>query len=191
MPRSICGRPMRRRMADPLTLLLDAIKTPIGELAIVADPDGALRAVEWTDHEDRMHRSLRLHYGRDGYTLKPARSPGLSAALSAYFDGDLMAIHALRVATGGTEFQKSVWRALRTIACGETISYATLAERVGRPKAVRAVGHANGDNPISVVVPCHRVIGTNGSLTGYGGGIGRKRWLLAHERKGKSTGRSR
>jgi methylated-DNA-[protein]-cysteine S-methyltransferase len=169
-------------MADSLRLLIDHIKTPIGQLGIVADEDGFLRAVEWTEHEERMHRSFRLQYGADGYALKKARDPaGMSGALRAYFDGELAAIDRLKVATGGTDFQKSVWKALRTIPCGETISYAALAERVGRPTAVRAVGHANGDNPISVVVPCHRVIGTNGSLTGYGGGIERKRWLLAHE----------
>jgi methylated-DNA-[protein]-cysteine S-methyltransferase len=179
-------------MAEALQLLIDRIRTPIGELAIVADGDGALRAVEWTDHDDRMHQALRLHYGADGYVLRPARNPaGLSAVLRAYFDGELAAIDRLCVATGGTDFQKSVWRALRTIPCGETITYAMLAERVGRPKAIRAAGHANGDNPISVVVPCHRVIGTNGSLTGYGGGIARKRWLLAHERQGNPTKRSR
>jgi methylated-DNA-[protein]-cysteine S-methyltransferase len=174
-------------MVEPLTLLIDRIKTPIGELAIVADEGGKLRAVEWTEHDDRMHRSFRLHYGEDSYALKKARNPtGLSTALRAYFDGELTAIDGLKVATGGTDFQKSVWKALRAIPCGETISYAALAQRVGRPKAVRAVGHANGDNPISVVVPCHRVIGTNGSLTGYGGGIARKRWLLAHERRERS-----
>ncbi|WP_119301965.1 methylated-DNA--[protein]-cysteine S-methyltransferase [Dongia deserti] len=179
-------------MAKPLQLLIDRIKTPIGELGIVADENGALRAVEWTDHEHHMHDSLRLHYGKDGYELRSARNPaGLNTALRAYFDGELTAIDRLKVATGGTEFQKTVWKALRAIPCGETISYARLAEHIGRPKSVRAVGSANGDNPISVVVPCHRVIGTNGSLTGYGGGIERKRWLLAHERMGKSAKRSR
>jgi methylated-DNA-[protein]-cysteine S-methyltransferase len=169
-------------MANPLVLLIDRIKTPIGELRIVADEDRKLRAVEWTEHDERMHHSFRLHYGKDGYALKNARNPaGFSAALRAYFDGELAAIDRLKVSTGGTEFQKSVWKALRTIPCGETMSYAALAERIGRPTAIRAVGHANGDNPISVVVPCHRVIGSNGSLTGYGGGIERKRWLLAHE----------
>lgn len=167
-------------MVDTLRFLADRIETPVGDLDIVADADGRLRAVEWTDHADRMHRSLRIHYGQ--YELKPARDPaGLSAALRNYFEGELSAIDQLTVATGGTDFQKSVWKTLRGIACGETITYAVLAQRVGRPTAVRAVGHANGDNPISVVVPCHRVIGTNGSLTGYGGGIERKRWLLAHE----------
>ncbi len=169
-------------MAEPLLLLIDRIKTPIGELAIVADEAGRVRATEWTDHDHRMHESLRLHYGSDGYALKTARNPGgASTALRAYFDGELNAIDALKVATGGTDFQKTVWKALRRIPCGKTMSYAVLAERIGRPTAVRAVGTANGANPISVVVPCHRVIGTNGSLTGYGGGIERKRWLLAHE----------
>ncbi len=173
-------------MAKAFQFLADRIKTPIGDLDLVADEDGRLRAVEWTDHADRMHHSLRLHYGKDGYALKTsAQSGGLERRLRAYFDGDLAAIDRLQVATGGTEFQKSVWKALRTIACGETISYALLARRIGRPTAVRAVGHANGANPISVVVPCHRVIGTNGSLTGYGGGIERKRWLLAHEQGGR------
>ncbi|MEZ5831424.1 MAG: methylated-DNA--[protein]-cysteine S-methyltransferase [Dongiaceae bacterium] len=176
-------------MAKPVALLIDRIKTPIGELGIVANEKDRLCAVEWTDHEDRMHRSLRLHYGQDGYELKRACDPGgFSTALRAYFGGELSAIDGLKVATGGTDFQKSVWKALRTIPCGETTTYAALAERVGRPKAVRAVGHANGDNPVSVVVPCHRVIGTNGSLTGYGGGIARKRWLLAHERQERSRG---
>lgn len=170
-------------MAEAIQFLTDRIKTPVGDLDLVADADGRLRAVEWTDHADRMHRSLRIQYGQ--YELKSARNPAdLSAALRNYFQGDLHAIDRLKVATGGTDFQKSVWKALRGIACGETITYAVLAQRVGRPTAVRAVGHANGDNPISVVVPCHRVIGTNGSLTGYGGGIARKRWLLAHEQGG-------
>jgi methylated-DNA-[protein]-cysteine S-methyltransferase len=174
--------PMTKLGPKPLTLLVDRIKTPIGELAIVADEGGCLRAVEWADHEDRMHHSLRLHYGKDGYALKSARNPaGLSVALRAYFDGDLGAIDGLKVAPGGTDFQKTVWKALRGIPSGETISYAALAERVGRPNAVRAVGMINGRNPISIVVPCHRVIGRDGTLTGYGGGLHRKQWLLRHE----------
>ena len=171
-----------------LTLLIDRIKTPIGELAIVADEEDRLRAMEWTDHDHRMDRALRLHYGADGYALKSCQNPaGLSATMRAYFSGDTRAIDAIKVATGGTDFQKSVWSVLRDIPCGETITYATLAARIGKPKAVRAAGHANGDNPVSVVVPCHRVVGSDGSLTGYGGGIERKRWLLVHEQKTKRT----
>jgi methylated-DNA-[protein]-cysteine S-methyltransferase len=171
-------------MGETLRLLVDCIETPIGELAIVADEAGRLRAVDWTEHDDNMQRSLRLHYGEHGVSLTPARNPaGLSAAMRAYFAGNLKAIDDLPVATGGTEFQRQVWRALRQIPCGETVSYGELARRIGRPAAVRAVGLANGSNPISVVVPCHRVIGSDGSLTGYGGGMERKRWLLAHERR--------
>jgi methylated-DNA-[protein]-cysteine S-methyltransferase len=165
-----------------LRLLIDRFDTPVGELTIVADDEGRLRAVEFSDHADRLHRSLKLHYGRQGYELAPASDPGgLSTAIRAYFAGELKAIESLPVATGGTPFQRQVWEALRAIPCGATITYGELARRIGRASAIRAVGHANGDNPISIVVPCHRVIGSNGALTGYGGGIERKRWLLAHE----------
>ena len=170
-------------MADPTGLLIDRLDTPIGELGIAADGAGRLCAVEWTDQEDRLERSLRLQFGARGFSLTPAKNPaGLTAALDAYFRGDLEAIDGLTVAARGTDFQRAVWRALRRIPCGQTTSYGKLAQRIGRPAAVRAVGHANGANPVSVVVPCHRVIGADGSLTGYGGGIERKRWLLAHER---------
>lgn len=169
-------------MADVLRLLTDRIDTPIGELIVVADGDDRLRSVFFADGEEKMVRTLGAHYGRDGFTLEPARDPGgFASAMAAYFDGDLGAVDDLRVATGGTQFQREVWAALRDIPCGTTISYAELARRIGRSAAVRAVGLANGANPISVVVPCHRVIGANGTLTGYGGGIERKRWLLSHE----------
>ncbi len=169
-------------VAQPLRLLVDRVKTPIGELMVAADEMGALRAIDWSDRETGLRRLLRLHYGKDGYALTPHRDPhGLSAAMGAYFAGSLTAIDGLKVATGGTDFQRHVWRALRAIRCGTTVTYGALAQRIGRPAAVRAVGHANGANPISIVVPCHRVIGADRSLTGYGGGIARKRWLLIHE----------
>ena len=169
-------------MAEPLRLLIDTLGTPIGEMAVIADRQGNLRTLEWSDHDERMHRALRLHYGADGFVLERARDPsGFTSALRAYFAGDLAAIDPLPTATGGTPFQRLVWRALRDIPCGTTVSYRELARRIGRPEAVRAVGLANGANPISIVVPCHRVIGASGALTGYGGGIERKRWLLAHE----------
>ena len=95
-----------------------------------------------------------------------------------------MAIHGLLVETGGTVFQRSVWAALREIPVGQTLSYGALATRLQCPKAVRAVGLANGANPVGIVVPCHRIIGSDGSLTGYGGGVARKRWLLNHEGAG-------
>jgi methylated-DNA-[protein]-cysteine S-methyltransferase len=171
-------------MTEVLHLSADRIHTPIGEMVIVTDCEGNLRATDWTDHETRMRRLLRLHYGENGFRLEPARNPnGLTDAISRYFAGELDVIDALPVQTGGTPFQREVWRALREIPCGTTVSYAQLAERIGRPAAVRAVGLANGSNPVGIVVPCHRVIGSDGSLTGYGGGIKRKRWLLEHEKR--------
>jgi methylated-DNA-[protein]-cysteine S-methyltransferase len=169
-------------MSEILELLMERVKTPIGEMLIVADHNGNLRATDWTDHEVRMRRFLRLHYGENAFQLEPTRNlKSLTTAIHSYFAGDLKAIDALPVQTNGTPFQRQVWHALREIPCGTTVSYAELAKRIGRPNAVRAVGLANGANPIGIVVPCHRVIGANGSLTGYGGGIDRKRWLLEHE----------
>ncbi len=107
-----------------------------------------------------------------------------AAVLGRYFAGELKAIDRLKTANGGTAFQRKVWAALRTIPARATTSYGELAARLGMPKAARAVGLANGANPIAIVVPCHRVIGANGTLTGYGGGLARKRWLLAHEAGG-------
>lgn len=170
-------------MTQVLQLFIRRINTPIGEMLIVADQDENLRASDWTDHEDRMRRLLRLHYGESGFRLEPARNPNpITEAIDRYFAGELDAIDALPVRTAGTHFQREVWRALRAIPCGTTVSYAELAHQLGRPRAVRAVGHANGSNPVGVVVPCHRVIASDRSLSGYGGGIERKRWLLTHER---------
>jgi methylated-DNA-[protein]-cysteine S-methyltransferase len=173
-------------MVEPLALLVDRLQTPIGELLIVADRAGNLRTIDWTDHEARMRQLLDRYYGqkrgKGGYTIDAARDPGgLTRAMRAYFKGDIGVIDKLPVETTGTPFQRSVWRALRKIRGGKTISYAALAGRIGKPKAVRATGLANGQNPISIVVPCHRVIGSDGTLTGYGGGLPRKKWLLEHE----------
>jgi len=171
-------------MPNKLRFLTDTLATPIGELVLICDEEGRLRATDWTDYDKRMHRLLARQYGEDHFTLTPSQNPsGLTSLIAAYFDGDIHAIDSLVVATEGTAFQKSVWQALRVILAGQTISYGELAMRLGKPAAVRAVGLANGANPIGVVVPCHRVIGANGSLTGYGGGLERKRWLLNHERR--------
>jgi methylated-DNA-[protein]-cysteine S-methyltransferase len=167
---------------EKFEFLIDRLPTPAGEMIVIADAEGNLRVIDWTEHEDRMKLLLDRQYGKGNYTLKPARDPGgLSSAMRRYFKGDLSVIDRLPTKTAGTPFQRSVWKALRKIKCGSTISYAELARRIGKPRAVRAVGLANGQNPISVVVPCHRVIGSNGSLTGYGGGLPRKKWLLEHE----------
>lgn len=169
-------------MAEPIEMVVDRLATPIGELLIVADREGRLRTIDWTDHETRMRLLLDRQYGKGTYTLAAGRDPGgLTRAMRAYFRGDLAAIDSLPVETAGTPFQRSVWRSLRRIKPGGTISYAELARRIGKPRAVRAAGLANGQNPISIVVPCHRVIGSDGSLTGYGGGLPRKQWLLEHE----------
>jgi methylated-DNA-[protein]-cysteine S-methyltransferase len=163
--------------------MLDRVKTPIGALLIVCDDDGKLRAAEFHDHEDRMHRSLRLSCAaHGGYALRKALAPAsVRDPIEAYFGGELGAIDRIEVATGGTPFQQKVWRALRKITPGKTSTYGTLAHRIGADKAMRAVGAANGANPVSVIVPCHRLIGADGSLIRYGGGLERKRWLLQHE----------
>jgi methylated-DNA-[protein]-cysteine S-methyltransferase len=163
-------------------LFFDRAATPIGELILVADADGHLRAIDWADYESRMRRLLGLQYAPAGFDLTARRDPhGLTKAVRAYFRGTIDAIDTLPVRFAGTDFQNTVWRALRRLRPGATHSYADLARTIRRPAAVRAVGAANGANPISIVVPCHRLIGSNGSLTGYAGGIDRKRWLLEHE----------
>ena len=162
-------------------LTLDRIGTPLGQALLVTDADQRLRALDWEDHAPRMHELLRRHYG-PGLSLASGRAPqGTRGALEAYFAGEFAQLDGIECRTGGTPFQRAVWAALRGIPPGRTMSYGALATALGVPKAVRAVGLANGANPISVVVPCHRVIGANGSLTGYGGGLERKRWLLTHE----------
>ena len=161
---------------------LDRLETPLGQMLVVCDARGCLRAVDWSDFEARMQRLLERHYGQGGLRLRDGRAPEpIRRAIERYFAGDLQALDRIETATAGTAFQREVWAALRQIPAGATESYGQLAARLGRPKAVRAVGLANGANPIGVVVPCHRVIGADKSLTGYGGGLERKRWLLAHE----------
>ncbi|MGE3841543.1 MAG: methylated-DNA--[protein]-cysteine S-methyltransferase [Vicinamibacterales bacterium] len=170
-------------VSDPPTLLVaERLQTPIGELILVTDETDRVRALEWEDLEPRLQRLLRLHYGRPEAPLTARAAPSLAwRALQEYFEGQLERIDAVPVATGGTPFQRMVWTALRTIPAGHTMSYSELAIQIGRPAAVRAVGLANGANPIGVIVPCHRVVGRNAALTGYAGGLERKAWLLAHE----------
>jgi methylated-DNA-[protein]-cysteine S-methyltransferase len=154
--------------------------TPIGAMLLVTDEDGALRALDFEDYESRMKELLRLQVG--AVTLEEGRAPkAMRSALSAYFDGDFAALKTIAWRVAGTPFQRKVWRALPKIPAGKTMSYGALALRLGAPNAMRAVGHANGSNPISVVIPCHRLIGANGSLVKYGGGLHRKQWLLRHE----------
>jgi methylated-DNA-[protein]-cysteine S-methyltransferase len=177
-------------MSEPFAL--DRIASPIGDLLIAVDTNQRLRVLDFADHEPRMRRLLQRQYG--DVALAEAQAPAsVRQPIAAYFDGDITAIDAIPVETGGTPFQRAVWAALRTIPAGATLSYAGLARQIGRPAAVRAVGMANGANPVGIVVPCHRVIGADAALTGYGGGIERKRWLLEHEgaafRETRSEGR--
>ena len=164
----------------PEALFISPLETPLGAAQIVFDGAGVLRAFDWDSHRERMDRLLRRHYG--AVALRDAPAPqGLLAPFQAYFGGEAGALAAIPWATAGTAFQNRVWQALCDIPAGDTWSYGRLALHIGAPSAVRAVGLANGANPVGLVVPCHRVIGANGSLTGYGGGLERKRWLLAHE----------
>jgi methylated-DNA-[protein]-cysteine S-methyltransferase len=166
--------------APPEGLAFGRIPTPAGEALVMWDRELRLRVFDWSGYEPRMRRLLERHYG----PVEPEEAAApktLKAALHGYFEGDLASIDSIECATGGTAFQRMVWAALRHIPAGTTLSYGALAQRIGKPAAVRAVGLANGANPIGLVVPCHRVIGADGSLTGYGGGIERKRWLLRHE----------
>jgi methylated-DNA-[protein]-cysteine S-methyltransferase len=164
----------------PETFSLDRMQTPIGTALLVTDSNGVLRALDWEEYELRMRELLRLQYG--AVDLKDARSPReLKSALTSYFKGDLDRLRTIKWRVAGTPFQRKVWAALPKIPAGTTMSYGALAAKLNVPKAMRAVGHANGSNPISVVVPCHRLIGANGALVKYGGGLERKRWLLKHE----------
>lgn len=163
-----------------MRLRLERWASPVAPVLIVTDEDGILRALDFADYEARMHRLLRDHY--QVYVIEEGAAPvSLTRALSGYFEGSMDALDDVATATGGTPFQRQVWNALRAIPACTTISYGQLATTLGRPGASRAVGAANGANPIAIVVPCHRVIGANGTLTGYGGGLARKQWLLAHE----------
>ena len=165
-----------------LKFRLDRIDTPVGEMLIVQDERERLRALDWQEYEQRMNKLFDRYYGKGAVELTSGDGSGrVVDALKRYVAGELNAIDTLEVETEGTEFQRQVWQKLRDIPCGQTWSYGELARNIGKPSASRAVGMANGANPIGVVVPCHRVIGSNHTLTGYGSGIERKRWLLAHE----------
>jgi methylated-DNA-[protein]-cysteine S-methyltransferase len=170
-------------MSESIRFFLGNLTTPIGRLTWVVDDQGRLRAAGFTDGHPRMERALRaFSIGPAALLVSQSETRDATEAFESYFSGDFAAIDRLPLFAEGSEFQRRVWSALREIPSGETSSYGELARRIRNPKAVRAVGLANGANPIAIVVPCHRVIGADGSLTGYGGGLERKRWLLAHER---------
>jgi methylated-DNA-[protein]-cysteine S-methyltransferase len=155
------------------------VASPAGSVVLV-ERRGALVGLVFEDHWKGFRRDLERRFGT--FTFEEHSQTGsAAAALHRYFAGELGALDGIEVETGGTPFQQLVWTTLRRIPAGSTWSYARLAREIGRPSATRAVAAANGANPVSIVIPCHRVIGSDGSLTGYGGGLPRKRWLLAHE----------
>ena len=158
----------------------DRIPSPIGALLVASD-GARLCALDFDDCEARMRALLARRFGV--VELVETRSPAhISDRLQAYLAGDLRALEAIEVLAAGSAFQERAWAALRTIPPGQTATYAEQAARLGAPRAARAVGHANSLNPIAIVVPCHRVVGASGALTGFAGGLARKRWLLDHER---------
>ena len=166
--------------AVPMTFYFDRLASPIGDLLIATDDEGVLRALDFEEYEERMRRLLRRHYGDVALVEGPAPE-SVTGPIRRYFAGEFEALREVAWRTGGTAFQQAVWNGLTQIPPGQTLSYGALAAKIGAPTAVRAVGLANGANPIPLVAPCHRVIGADGSLTGFGGGLHRKRWLLTHE----------
>jgi methylated-DNA-[protein]-cysteine S-methyltransferase len=155
---------------------MTTVRSPVGPLTIAARQD-RLCVLHFGAATETVTALMGRWY--KGETVRSCADPaGVVSGLSRYFCGNLAALDTIEVALNGTPFQMRVWQALRSVRAGTTASYAELARRVGAPAAVRAVGAANGANPVAIVVPCHRIIGTNGKLTGYGGGIERKRWLL-------------
>jgi methylated-DNA-[protein]-cysteine S-methyltransferase len=157
----------------------DELASPIGTV-VLAVHKGHLCALGFREHWGRLERILRRRFA-DVEFPRRGDHEGIIGPLRSYFRGDLAALDSIPLDLGGTAFQQAVWTRLRAIPAGQTISYRDLAVAIGVSAAVRAVGAANGSNPVSIVVPCHRVIGADGALTGYGGGIARKQWLLAHE----------
>jgi methylated-DNA-[protein]-cysteine S-methyltransferase len=174
-------------MSKPITLTVSKVPTPLGVMLAATDDQNKLRALDWENYADRMNRLFARIYGPNGFTVVDGAGQGpVFDRLNAFFAGDIHAIDDIEVKTGGTAFQREVWAALREIPAGETWSYSQLAKHIGRPAVVRGVGLANGSNPIGVVVPCHRVIGASGTLTGYAGGLERNAWLLDHEKSSQN-----
>jgi methylated-DNA-[protein]-cysteine S-methyltransferase len=162
-----------------MLLHYDEVSSPIGRILFSSDGE-AVCSLDFSGYESRMTELLARHHGT--VELQRRSDPlGLKRLIEKYLAGDLQAFDAVSTKTYGSTFQETVWKALRTIPAGTTWSYGKLATQLGQPQSARAVGHANSLNPIAIIVPCHRVIGASASLTGYAGGLERKRWLLQHE----------
>jgi methylated-DNA-[protein]-cysteine S-methyltransferase len=160
------------------------VESPVGPLTIAAHGHSVC-ILHFGARERAVYAVVKKWYPGEAIARDPDPA-GAVSALRAYFDGDLTALDGVGVELNGTPFQRRVWEALRTVRAGTTASYSEIARRIGAAAAVRAVGAANGANPVAIIVPCHRIIGANGSLTGYGGGLERKQWLLRHEQPQRS-----
>jgi methylated-DNA-[protein]-cysteine S-methyltransferase len=162
-----------------MKFLLDRIPSPMGTILLVSDGE-RLCSLDFADYEARMMGLLQKRY--ESVELVESIDPqGFSSKIHAYLAGDFTVVDNIPVNAGGTDFQQWVWQELRKIPVGATLTYGELATKLGKPTASRAVGMANSLNPVAIVVPCHRVIGAKAKLTGYAGGLERKKWLLAHE----------
>jgi len=168
-----------------MTHLFETFSTPFGRFSVAVDRDGALVATAFGERDSLLKRDRKNDVSRD-----PVATRAVKAQVLAYFEGESRTF-TLPLAPAGTSFQQSVWAALQRIPFGETRSYGELAKDLGRPNASRAVGRANATNPICLVVPCHRVIGADGALTGFAFGNELKRRLLAHEKNGARGSNSR
>jgi len=165
-----------------MQLFVSHLESPLGDMLLISDTEQNIRALDFADHKAHLHRLLREHYGSTNLIDSPAPQR-IAEALSRYFSGELDALEALPTATAGSDLQRRVWAALRRVPAGTTTTYGQLARELGftDPRAAIDIGAANGANPIAIVVPCHRVIASNGEPKGYAWGLHRKRWLLEHE----------
>ena len=163
-----------------MTIKIESVESPIGELLLARRGESVV-GLALPNGREKLERWLSRRFGGEDVAYAETSDNGPSKGLRRYFDGDVAALEAIEVDTGGTAFQSAVWTALRSVPAGRTVSYGELAAMAGSPRAVRAVGAAMASNPVAIVVPCHRVIGSDGSLHGYGGGLDRKEWLLRHE----------
>jgi methylated-DNA-[protein]-cysteine S-methyltransferase len=176
-------------IADPfdqrsiMQIFVSALASPLGDMLLVTESQQTVRALDFADHQARLKRGLREHYGSVEAAEAPAPA-GIADAIDRYFAGELTALDAVQTETAGSELQRRVWAALRRLPAGTTTSYGKLARELGfdDPRAAIDIGAAIGANPIAIIVPCHRVIASNGDLKGYAWGLHRKRWLLEHEK---------
>ena len=166
-----------------MRLSIEIVPTPLGPLTLALTEDDALCGVAFENRTESMWEFIHRRYGDStlGGSAKTTRNGAAGASIRRYFDGEVEALDEIAVDAGGSDFQRTVWRALRQVRGGMTASYSELARGIGKPTGFRAVATANAINPVAIVIPCHRIIHADGSISGYGGGVDRKRWLLHHE----------